>query len=486
MKKLKRAIQSLKGQIVKSTILLVVVFIVSNVIFSSLIIQNTSLSLSKSIKLGLGAKAKVDYTAGARTDEGTHIVVDKIPDLNKNLVHVYSEISKVKGVDDFSYVIKRTMSGSIHPTYSTEDKSLIRSNDSSESTNMNLFGVSSPNLLEEGFEERRLTRGRFLTKDEIESKSPVAVISEYSDLKKANGEPLGLNDKVQLEFLLEFTERNVGSIGATNELSETVEVEIVGFYDVPVISKGGPEVLIPSLLFGDMTNNYNEKMGGCFKTCNFGQNEYFNSRYPEIVNVQNLVFIDSVDSIAFVQKTIEDLIEKYQDEYQEFSVYSSADEYQRIAGPIDNLLKTSNIIVVGSIVATLLILILIINLILKDRRKELGIFLAMGESIPNIFGQVLIEFALISLLALSLSIFSSQILATSISNKMIAVQEQYIEGLDDEDNEKDRKKLLHTYQTNVARQDKALIFVLTYGVIIGSSLLPIYSLRKVSPKKILM
>lgn len=91
-----------------------------------------------------------------------------------------------------------------------------------------------------------------------------------------------------------------------------------------------------------------------------------------------------------------------------------------IIGPsIQSINNISNGILIGSIVATILIVLLLIGLFLKDRRHEIGIYIALGDKKSNILKQVLFEVLTISFLAIICSFFIGNVLANHVSNELL-------------------------------------------------------------------
>src|SRR5699024_476035 len=74
-----------------------------------------------------------------------------------------------------------------------------------------------------------------------------------------------------------------------------------------------------------------------------------------------------------------------------YTVVSATDQYDSIAGPIESMSKLSKYVLLAAVIATVLITGLVVLLFLRDRKRELGIYLSLGESRNRVVGQILIE-----------------------------------------------------------------------------------------------
>jgi putative ABC transport system permease protein len=93
--------------------------------------------------------------------------------------------------------------------------------------------------------------------------------------------------------------------------------------------------------------------------------------------------------------------------------------YNSLVGSIDSLGQISNVLVIVVIIAGLGILGLINALTINERREEIGILLAIGESKLKIIGQFIVEIALISLIAFSLSAVTGSIIGKRVTDSLL-------------------------------------------------------------------
>lgn len=119
---------------------------------------------------------------------------------------------------------------------------------------------------------------------------------------------------------------------------------------------------------------------------------------------RNIFYLDSVDSIDEFKTQVESIFETDDFSSIDARVVTSADEFNSIGGPIVNMKKVGSIMVQGSLLATTLIVSLILILVIRDRRKEIGIYLAMGESSFKVIALQFTEILVITSIAFCLSL----------------------------------------------------------------------------------
>jgi len=90
--------------------------------------------------------------------------------------------------------------------------------------------------------------------------------------------------------------------------------------------------------------------------------------------------------------------------------------YEQLAGPIETLGQMSNVLVLIVVIAGAAILSLITALTINQRKNEIGILLAIGESKTKIVSQFIVEVVAIALIAFTLSTFSGLSIGRMISD----------------------------------------------------------------------
>src|SRR5690625_4038491 len=150
----------------------------------------------------------------------------------------------------------------------------------------------------------------------------------------------------------------------------------------------------------------------------------------------------------------------------------------------------SRYVLIASVIATVLIIGLVVLLFLRDRKRELGIYLSLGERRSKVIGQILIEVMVVAVIGITLSLFSGNLLADSISDSMIKADDQVYY---------DDFMYYGELQTHLTTEDVIDAYVVTfnssyilvfYGIglltILLSTIIPLIYIVRLNPKKILM
>ncbi|MFI0975723.1 ABC transporter permease [Streptomyces sp. NPDC021093] len=95
-------------------------------------------------------------------------------------------------------------------------------------------------------------------------------------------------------------------------------------------------------------------------------------------------------------------------------------QYQALVGPISKTADFASVTVWLVAVAGTVILALIIASNMRERRKELGILLSLGEKKPRLLGQHLVEVVACAVLAVGFAAAGSQLLSQAIGNQLLA------------------------------------------------------------------
>ncbi|MER5889156.1 FtsX-like permease family protein [Streptomyces sp. NPDC001941] len=103
-----------------------------------------------------------------------------------------------------------------------------------------------------------------------------------------------------------------------------------------------------------------------------------------------------------------------------FPVTVNDKQYKALVGPITRTAQFATITVWLVALAGTAILALIIASSLRERRKELGILLALGEKKPRLIGQHLVEIVACALVAIGIAGAASQALAQPIGDSLLA------------------------------------------------------------------
>jgi len=165
---------------------------------------------------------------------------------------------------------------------------------------------------------------------------------------------------------------------------------------------------------------------------------------------------------------------------------------------METIEELADLILIGSVSTTLLIISLVVILFLRDRRHEIGVYLAMGERKNRVIKQMILELTPLALVGLTFALALGHILSVNISREIIRqdllasppTQESIQEGglleslgyrftLSHEE-------MLASYDVTNSSAVVVIFYGVGLGTVLFSTLIPITFAVNVDPKKLLM
>ena len=186
-----------------------------------------------------------------------------------------------------------------------------------------------------------------------------------------------------------------------------------------------------------------------------------------------------------------------------YTITDNQSDFSKIIAPLKGLSTIANIILFVGIGASLIILSLLVTLFLKDRRNEIGIYLAIGERKGRVIGQILAEVLIVSIIGITLSLFSGNLISSALSNSMlenavIAQQEQesdnmymggqwnYLSHLGYGGSDLTLDELVEQYKVSLSPNIIVIFYAGGLITVLLSTLIPILYVLRLNPRKILM
>lgn len=473
---LKRAFLSLTRRKGKSLILLVIIFILSNVMAGSIAIGQASTNVEKTIKLQLGANATVELDW------------EKMQNWNEeqwsSMQYITPEMADKIGSLSYVKYYDYSSEAYINSTTLTQyDPNMV------EVPTMSYFplkGVQYAPILDIVNGNATLVDGRTFNEAEVTNADYVALISDkVSELNN-----IFVGDIIYLQNTVNIWKED----NTTTEFKRDIALEVIGIFTPKVEqnteNNGGWIDYTPF--------NRIYVPNGVVNAENRWMNEQYASAYPDSNIRTDQVYITP----TFVLNNPED-VESFRTEAKNllpdyYKVTVSSDAYDSVAGPIKFIGSLSSVILYVAIGATVLILSLVVILFLRDRKHELGIYLALGESKSKVVGQILIEVVSIALIAITLSLLTGNSIAESTSQSMMDLRNE-ITGENNNNGGVIYRNMGYN-PTNGVTQDDVLeaykiefswnYVIILYGVGLGtvllSSIAPMIYILRLKPKKIMM
>ncbi|MEI3605875.1 ABC transporter permease [Pseudogracilibacillus sp. SE30717A] len=486
---IKRGFLSIIRKKGKSLILLAVIFILGNLIAGAISIQQATGNVEKNIKEKLGAAATVelDYeTLDSFSDEEWESV--EIEDIDLNLIKQIGELSYLKYYD---YSMATNLGSESIESYQGEemDGDVVMMGPSMD---FMLKGINYAPVIDFEEQKGKLIDGRVFTQEEIDNGTSVAIISK----KLAEKNNLHVGDTFTLENQVYDYDDETGEEELID--SRDVVLEIIGLFEPQSVKKDQEEktddymidwmdidyqntVYVPNEIVASENKYYWEaymKMDEEYAAMVEEEDESFEYYTPVFV-------LNNPEDIEAFEEEVNPLLPEY------YTVISATDQYDSIAGPMESMSKLSKYILIVAVIATVLITGLVVLLFLRDRKRELGIYLSLGERRSHVVGQILSEIMVVALIGITLSVFSGSFLASQISDTMIKAGDKntsYEEVIyyNELHTNLTTEDVLDSYEVNLNSSYILGFYGIGLLTILISTVIPLMYIVRLNPKKILM
>ena len=170
-----------------------------------------------------------------------------------------------------------------------------------------------------------------------------------------------------------------------------------------------------------------------------------------------------------------------------------------VVNSMDTMLQIADLIQWVTTGATIAVLTLIITLFLRDRRHEVGVYMALGDKKRRIMIQILIEIILVTSIGIAFALFIGNILSDGISRQMF--EQQLTEQIQDIGNVADlipweltlfnpssmsSEETMEMYDVSLSFGTVITFVSISISVVLVSTIVPMWYLVKLEPKRLLM
>jgi len=361
-------------------------------------------------------------------------------------------------------------------------------------------GVSTPNFIDARDGLISLSSGRTFTEAELSTRGETIPTIISRELARVNN--LIVGDTFESRLAIWDTDSTWnGSLtheeqGFEAVIDEHFTMEIIGIIDaiVPEIV-GDMEVIFP--LLNQVSRTYHRVY-----IPNIVAEEMFNLRvagdvelgfYDRIREATPLNFFTLSDPMHrdnFIRA-----VDRLEGNWQVIDLSSGFGE---ISASMNNMSELADFILIGSVGATILIISLLVLLFLRDRRHEIGVYLAMGDKKGNIIKQIVLELIPLAFLGLSLALFVGNLMSANLSREMIRqdllanppTQQSVQEGgrleMLDYRFTLTHEEMLDSYDISLSGTTIFLFYGIGLTTVLFATLVPIILAVRVDPKHLLV
>ncbi|KAA0746689.1 ABC transporter permease [Bacillus sp. BF2-3] len=444
---IKRSFLSLQSRKGKSLILLAIFLVVTNLVFAGFTIQSASSKATDLARQQLGADINLridinkyleEQNSNQNADEAR-----KVPSIEKKEA---DKLKNSKYLDHYNYL--KSVIAELKELHNVEPSGGAQSFGPNNNLNYTLQGVRDFSLLEAALDKKlKLVEGEGITSKTVGKN--VAMIEK----KLAEKNNLKVGDKLQIGEVMD------------EELT-TKELEIIGIYE--------SKEEAPS--FGGQSFALLEPANQIYVP------------YSVMNSLENAIYSlkDPKDIDAFKEEAKKLGLPAY------YELDAQDNVYKQMIGPIENIASFSKTIVIMVSIAGATILGLIIMLSIKERRKEMGILLSIGEKKWKLMGQLLVEVLCIAVLAFGLSLATGEKVSQKVGDNLLSS-----EIAKNEDKPEDPIAKLSgnpaadvdpvdNIEVSISTEDLGKVGGIGLGIAMLGTILPALSILRLNPKQILL
>lgn len=506
---LKRAWLSVSRRKGKSALLFAIIFILGNVIAGAISIQQSTKNVENKIKSDMGATATLalDYDALSKAGENDASIFETIETLTPEQIEAIGNLSYVKYYD---YSTQASIGSDTLKNYipdKIKDQMGAAEDPFSKYYGFSLKGVQFNKIIQ--MEEGAITleEGRVFTEDEIAKSADVGLISK----KTAETNQIKVGDTIVLSsYTLDYgTSGNAGEVKPLSK--KDYAIEVIGIFGMPAQAPkkdttGGSDANPSGLTQDEWTKAYQEQStmnaiyvpNGFVRTINAETIAQRATEDPEVDpgKVQDyytpIYVLNKPEDVDYFKEEAQPMLPEY------YVVKASSDAYDTIAAPVQSMSKMAGYVLIVAIVATIMIITLVVLLFLRDRKHELGIYLSFGEAKGKVVGQVLAEVFMIAFVAISLSVFSGNMIAKGLSGSLIQNQIENqadqnggvvtydLSMIDFNQNDYTQDDVVAAYEVSLTPGYIAAMYGVGLGTVLVATLIPMIYIVRLNPKKIMM
>ena len=508
----RRGITSVIRKTGKTAILLVLVFILGNVIAGAISIEQAVKNTEINIRKGMGAFAttEIDYD---KLSGKLDFDYNKMEMLSTEAIDKIGKLSYVKYYD---YTSNMSLQSKNLKRYQNENSnnggviispfnSVTKTSDEETEGYFSIKGGQSSEPMDLKENKIKLVAGRIFTEEEMNSNANLVLISK----KVAELNNLVVGSSITLYSNIYSSDGVIGrdllptfpNIGLNEPASvKEFEFQVIGIFE--------PQKTTETNEKGEVDFNYlDEEKENTFYTSNKVVKNINDVLMAETKEVNpDIEYQESQDYFVplFV---LEDPIDlpKFREEAKQFmpdyyKITDNSSLFEQVSAPMKNMEWIASIVLYVACGATLIILSLLITLFLRDRKHEIGIYLSLGEKRTKVIGQILIEVVLISFIAITLSLFTGNLIANGMSKQMLNNQiiSEQEKGNNDAGISYDPFKwmgygsevttddLVEAYVVSLGLGTVLMFYFVGLGTIFVSTIIPILYIVRLNPKKIMM
>ena len=498
-----RAVTSVKRRPVKSITFLILIFLLGVLISGAITVRQAINHTDTNLRRRMPTIMMVEYDETVCMETGEWIVQD-ISLLTPEMIREIAELSYVQFFDYAIDVGHWSVTSTYLEPWTREDLPfpIMGNYWVGLGAYIRPRGVSSPEFIEVRDGLIDLIDGRTFTEEELTNRPEVTPVIISAELAYVNNLSVGSTFDSRLAI---WDTTGDGSLDGTISheeqglsaiVDETFPMKVIGIFEAFV-----PEIPMDIEIGFPILNQVAAIHHRVYLPNNVAE-EMFDLRI--IGEVAANWLDEAFDATIIHFFTLADPI--YHNDFERavdqlegnWNVIDLSSGFREIAASMDNMRDIADFILIGSVGATILIVGLLILLFLRDRKYEIGVYLAMGDKKKNIVKQIVLELIPLSIIGLTLALFVGNIVSGRVSREMIhqdllsnpPTQESVqmggsLENLGYRFNFSS-EEMLASYEISLDPTIIVMFYGIGLGTVLISTLIPIILAVNVDPMKLLL
>ena len=515
----KRATISILRRLGKTIILLLLVFILGSVIAGAISVNGAINNANANLRRNMQPLVSIAFDGDAWTEYRESYGNDWITEFTQQPspitpAHVRA-IGSLPYVDFYDYAMSNTLM-SFKLDYYIPEYIDFPEREEGMPLHVQVRGTNRTSLIQIEQEIINLVPGgRQFAEHELSPGAgrSVALVSE----EFANTNNLSIGSTFELYYLTLFPDEYGDVFGLTAECfaEENIyarfgmEFEVIGLFEVPFDPEQADPmnhsrmnilnvVYVPNWVIEDMSRKQDAALLSVFEYSDI-EKPWYIYYHVNRISVFPLFRLENPADIEAFRVAAEPLLPEFFQRLEDFSM-----TFDAIASSMETMQTIADWVLYVSIGATLLILSLLIVLFLRDRRYEMGVYLALGEKKRKIISQILLEVVVTSVIGLTLAVFVGNFVSDMVSQNMLrnelvaqaeAEDDPFESGLNwhifeeigvPTNNDLSVDEMMDAFEISLNIETVGLFYAVGLGVVVLSTMLSVLYIVKLSPKKVLM
>lgn len=503
MSNIKRALVSLMRQPVKSSIFLILVFILGILISGAISVRHAILHTNQNLRRQMPAVAMVEYDFDfeaalvilEETGEWPMVEVDV---LTREIIHEIGDLPQVRTFDYSINLSFDIVAENLDPWLSFAHNEIEHHYrmENGFGVELGISGVATVDFLDIRSNFIELIAGRHFTEEELTAESgdrfPVLLASGFA---QTNGLTIGsgfdvrvlIRDKQILEDgRYELDWNSEPTLGAVFPL------EVIGIFELipPPLAEGSD--FFEQFVHSSQESRRQHRM----YVPNLIAQEILHELVSELPTVD---LNDSFQNIFLLHDPLD--FEDFAQAVQNMPGNWRAIDYSRGFGDISlamiHLQDIADLILLMAIIATITMIGLLVLLFLNDRKHEMGVYLALGARKKGIVFQICTEVMILAFIGMTISLFVGNMMARNMTQEILRQELANPRHVNEIDHvhwleelgyrfSMTHDDMLAAYEIRLGREEVVWFYIAGLGTVFVATILPIIKIVKTNPKKVLL